>query len=80
MFENVDGRTDDGRRSHWYTNSSPWSLGSGELKRYYAKYGSSLKLTYKLICKAMLRNMIAHMTQPSDTKRHLMLKLKIWMK
>ena len=26
MFENVDGRTDDGRRSHWYTNSSPRSL------------------------------------------------------
>ena len=24
MFENVDGRrTDDGRRSHWYTISSP---------------------------------------------------------
>ena len=33
MFENVDGRrttddgrTDDGRRSHWYTISSPMSL------------------------------------------------------
>ena len=26
MFENVDGRTPDGRRSHWYTNSSPRSL------------------------------------------------------
>ena len=26
MFENVDGRTDAGRRSHWYTNSSPRSL------------------------------------------------------
>ena len=31
MFENVDGRTDgqttdDGRQSHWYTNSSPRSL------------------------------------------------------
>ena len=27
MFEKVDGRrTDDRRRSHWYTNSSPWSL------------------------------------------------------
>ena len=27
MFENVDGRrTDGGRRSHWYTNSSPRSL------------------------------------------------------
>ena len=37
MFENVDGRTDgrgtDGRRSDWYTISSPMSLGSGELKR-----------------------------------------------
>ena len=32
MFENVDGRTTDRRRSHWYTNSSPQSLGSGELK------------------------------------------------
>ena len=28
MFENVtdDGRTDAGRRSHWYTISSPMSL------------------------------------------------------
>ena len=26
MFENVDGWTDDGRQSHWYTNSSPRSL------------------------------------------------------
>ena len=27
MFENVDGRrTDEGRRSHWYTISSPMSL------------------------------------------------------
>ena len=26
MFENVDGRTTDGRRSDWYTISSPMSL------------------------------------------------------
>ena len=26
MFENVDGRRTDGRRSHWYTISSPMSL------------------------------------------------------
>ena len=26
MFENVDGRTDDGRRRDWYTISSPMSL------------------------------------------------------
>ena len=44
-------------------------------------YGSSLKLTHKPIHKAMLQNKTPHMTQPSDTKRHLMLytKLKIWM-
>ena len=33
MFENVDGRRTDGRRSHWYTISSPMSLRSGELIR-----------------------------------------------
>ena len=32
MFENFDRQIDDGRWSHWYTNSSPRSLGSGELK------------------------------------------------
>ena len=26
MFENVEGRTDDGWRSHWYTNISPRCL------------------------------------------------------
>ena len=26
MFENVDGRTTEGRRSHWYTISSPMRL------------------------------------------------------
>ena len=26
VFENVDGQMDAGRRSHWYTNSSPRSL------------------------------------------------------
>ena len=31
--ENVDGRTTNGRRSHWYTNSSPAAFGSGELNR-----------------------------------------------
>ena len=33
MFENVDRRRPDaGRRSHWYTISSPMSLSSDELK------------------------------------------------
>ena len=31
MFEIVDRLTTDGRRSDWYTISSPMSLGSGEL-------------------------------------------------
>ena len=26
MLENVDGQTNDGRQSDWYTSSSPWSL------------------------------------------------------
>ena len=50
-------------------------------KSFYVKYGKSLKLTHKLIHKAMLQNKTAHMTKPSDTKRHLILytKFKIWM-
>ena len=35
MFENVDGRTPDGRRSDWYTISSPMSLRLRWAKKLY---------------------------------------------
>ena len=47
MFKNVDGRT-DGRRSHWYTYSSPGSLRlrSANNKKYCPNYFSEeTKLT-----------------------------------
>ena len=45
MFENVDGRTDDGRRSHWYTNSSAHlgAFGSGELNMGEAVTGKGMR-------------------------------------
>ena len=40
MFENVDGRrTDAGRRSHWYTISSPMSLRLRWAKKVIFKHG-----------------------------------------
>ena len=48
-----DGRTDDGRRSHWYTISSPMSraFGSGELKINVSKKNKNnpLKLCFNLL-------------------------------
>ena len=38
MFENVDGRTDDGHSSHWYTISSPMSLRLRSAKNLNLRY------------------------------------------
>ena len=46
MFEIVDGRTTDGRRSDLYTISSPMSLGSGELKIQHELFISVLLIKY----------------------------------
>ena len=44
MFENVDGRTDNGRRSRWYTISSP--ISSGELNaKTMKKHGCKVKIS-----------------------------------